>query len=85
VSSVSTSGGLSAGRLVMTSVLALIGILGIITGLLYLFTAKALPSAMTGHVHSGHHLVRAGVSILIGLAFLGGAWLARSGSAAPGA
>jgi len=84
VSSVSTSGGLSAGRLVMTSVLALIGILGIITGLLYLFAATSLPTAMTGHVHSGNHLARAGVSILIGLAFLAGAWLVRKGSAAPG-
>jgi hypothetical protein len=84
VSSVSASGGLSAGRLVMTSVLAIVGILGIVTGVLYLFTAKSLPSAMTGQVHSGHHLARAGVSILIGLAFLAGAWLVRKGSAAPG-
>jgi hypothetical protein len=85
VNSASTPGSASTRRRALTSILAIIGILGIILGLLYVFAAKSLPNMMVGHVHSGHHLVRAGTSFVVGLAFLAAAWLAgRSRTAGPG-
>jgi hypothetical protein len=85
MNSVRAPGSVSAGKRTLTSTLAIIGILGIIVGLLYLVAARSLPSMMVGHVHSGHHFVRAGLSILVGLAFLLVAWRAGRGRlAAPG-
>jgi hypothetical protein len=63
----------------MALVLAVIGILGVILGLLYLLTANSLPGFMLGRVHSGHHAVRATISILVGLAFVVGALLTSRG------
>jgi len=63
----------------MALVLAIIGVLGVILGLLYLFAASSLPNSLVGSVHHGHHIVRAGVSILVGLAFIVGAMLASRG------
>jgi 1,4-dihydroxy-2-naphthoate octaprenyltransferase len=76
VNSAGTPGSALTGKRALTSVLAIIGILGIILGLLYAFAAKSLPNMMLGHVHAGHHVVRAGTSIVVGLAFLVAAWLA---------
>jgi uncharacterized protein (TIGR03382 family) len=85
VNSARTPGSDSTGTRALTLILAIIGILGIILGVLYLFAAKSLPNMMVGRVHSGHHFVRAGVSILAGLIFLLVAWLARRRrSAGPG-
>ena len=86
MNSAGTPGSASTGKRALTWILAIIGILGIILGLLYLFTAKSLPNMMLGHVHSGHHFVRAGTSIVVGLAFLAAAWLVgRRRPAGPGA
>jgi hypothetical protein len=85
VNSVRTPGGASTGRRTLTTILAIVGILGIILGVLYLFAAKSLPSMFVGKVHGGHHLVRASVSIIIGLALVIVGWLAgRRRPAAPG-
>jgi len=76
VNSAGTPGSAATGKRALTLILAIIGILGIILGLLYLLAAKSLPGMMVGHVHHGRHFVRASVSIVAGLAFLAAAWLA---------
>jgi hypothetical protein len=82
VSAASVSGGAS-GRRALVIILAVIGILGIILGVLYFTSASSLPSFMVGAVHKGHHEARAGVSVVVGILFLIGAWLAAR--AKPGA
>jgi len=59
-------------------ILAIIGILGIIAGILYLSGAANSLHFMVGSVHKGHHVVRATVSLVAGVAFLIGAFIARS-------
>jgi hypothetical protein len=60
--------------------LAIIGVLAIIAGILYLAGAANSLHFMVGSVHKGHHLVRAAVSFVAGVALLAGAWLvARAG------
>jgi hypothetical protein len=76
VNAARTSGSASTGKRTLSWILTIIGILGIILGLLYLFAAKSLPSMMVGHVHAGHHVVRASVSIVVGLIFIVAGWLA---------
>jgi hypothetical protein len=83
VSSVSDAGGQSSKRPV-AMVLAIIGVLFIILGIVYL-TVKAgsLPSIL-GHTTpaNGHHSVRMAVSFVIGVACLVGAWFVnKSGKA----
>ncbi len=70
-----TSGG-SSGRRPLAVILAIIGILAIIAGILYLAGAANSLHFMVGSVHKGHHLVRAAVSFAVGVALLIGAWLA---------
>ncbi len=94
MSSVSDAGGQSSRRPVAL-VLAIIGVLFIILGIVYL-TVKAgsLPSIF-GHTTpaNGHHSVRMAVSFVIGVACLVGAWFvnrsgkagASTGSSAPAA
>jgi hypothetical protein len=65
-------------------VLAVIGILGIIAGIMYLAGAANSIHLMVGNVHKGHHVVRAIVSLVVGAAFLVGAYLVRSRPAARG-
>ena len=76
MNAVRTPGSASTGKRTLSWILVIIGILGIILGLLYVFAAKSLPNMMVGHVHSGHHLVRASVSIIVGLIFVIAGWLA---------
>jgi hypothetical protein len=76
MTSASTPGASSRGTLVI--VLAVIGILGIITGILYLAGAANSLHFMVGSVHKGHHVIRAIVSLVVGAAFLVGAYIARS-------
>jgi len=59
-------------------VLAVIGILGIIAGILYLSGAANSVHFLVGSVHKGHHVIRAIVSLVVGAAFLVGAYIARS-------
>lgn len=77
MSSASTPGASpSRGPLVIT--LAVIGILAIIAGILYISGAANSLHFMDGTVHHGHHQVRAVVSFVVGIAFLVGAFIARS-------
>ena len=79
MSSVSTSGGRSAGRVVTAVILAIIAILFIIVGIIYLAEpAKSLPSIIPGHIagSTGHHPLRAVGSLILGVIFFVGAWFA---------
>jgi hypothetical protein len=84
VSSASTSG-TSPGRGPLVIVLAVIGILAIIAGILYLSGAANSLHFMDGAVHKGHHVVRAIVALVVGVAFVIGAFIAKSRPSAPSA
>ena len=74
VHSAPTSG--SPGRRALAVILAIIGVLAIIAGILYVAGAANSLHFMVGSVHKGHHLVRAAVSFAVGVALLAGAWFA---------
>ena len=66
----------SSGRRALAAVLAILGVLAIIAGILYVSgTANSL-HFMVGSIHHGHHQVRAAVSFVAGVALLIGAWFA---------
>ena len=70
----------SPGRRALAVILAIIGVLAIIAGILYVAGAANSLHFMVGSVHKGHHLVRAAVSFVVGAALLAGAWfVARAG------
>ena len=73
-----SSSGASSGRATLVIVLAVIGILGIIAGIMFLSGAANSIHVMVGSVHHGHHVIRAIVSLVVGAAFLVGAYIARS-------
>jgi cytochrome c biogenesis protein CcdA len=80
VSSVSNAGGQSSRRPVAI-VLAIIGALFIILGIVYLAVpAGNLPSIL-GHTHpaNGHHVVRMAASFIIGVALLVAAYFVNKG------
>ena len=71
----------SPGRRTLAAVLAILGVLAIVAGILYVSGAANSVHFMVGSVHHGHHQVRAAVSFVAGVALLIAAWLAaRSGS-----
>jgi hypothetical protein len=71
----------SPGRRALAVILAIIGVLAIIAGILYVAGAANSLHFMVGSVQKGHHLVRAAVSFVVGVALLAGAWfVARAGS-----
>jgi hypothetical protein len=70
--------GTPSGRAPLVIVLAVIGILGIIAGILYLAGALNSIHFLVGSVHKGHHVIRAIVSLVVGAAFLVGAYIARA-------
>jgi uncharacterized membrane protein len=74
MSSASTPGS-SSGRGPLVIVLAVIGILGIIAAILYISGAANSIHFMVGSVHKGHHLVRFVVALVVGAAFLVGAYI----------
>jgi hypothetical protein len=76
VSTASVSGGASAGKKPLVIVLAVIGVVAIIVGVLYMVAGSSLPSFLTAgsHVHKGNHLARGGVALVVGIAFFIGAW-----------
>jgi threonine/homoserine/homoserine lactone efflux protein len=76
VSSTSVSGGTSTSRKPLVIILAVIGILAIVVGVLYMVAGTSLPSFLTAgsHVHKGNHLARGGVALVLGVACLIGAW-----------
>ena len=73
-----TSSSGASGRQTLVIVLAVIGILGIIAGIMFLSGAANSIHVMVGSVHHGHHVIRAIVSLVVGAAFLVGAYIARS-------
>ncbi len=77
MSSSGTSGA-SPGRRPLVIVLAVIGILAVIAGILYVSGAANSLHFMDGAVHKGHHVVRATVAFVVGVAFLIGAYIAKS-------
>jgi uncharacterized membrane protein len=77
VSSASAPGG-SANRGPLVIILAVIGILAIIAGIMYVSGAANSLHFMDGSVHHGHHVIRAIVSFVVGIAFLIGAYIAKS-------
>jgi len=54
--------------------LAIIGVLAIIAGFLYVAGAANSLHFMVGSVHHGHHLTRAAVSFVVGVLLLVGAF-----------
>jgi len=69
----------SPGRRALAVILAIIGVLAIIAGIVYLAGAANSLHFMVGSVHKGHHLIRAAVSFVAGVALLAGAWFAARG------
>jgi uncharacterized membrane protein HdeD (DUF308 family) len=83
VSSDSNAGGQPSKRPIAL-VLAIIGVLGIILGIVYLAVPAGNLPSIFGHTTpaNGHHVVRMGVSFVIGVACLVGAWFVNKGSKA---
>jgi hypothetical protein len=77
VSSASVSGGSVARRRPIVVILAAVGIVAIIVGVLYMVAGSSLPSFMVAgsHVHKGGHLIRGAVCLVVGVAAVAGAWL----------
>jgi uncharacterized membrane protein len=76
VSSASTPGSPNSRSLVI--ILAVIGVLAIVAAILYVSGAANSMHFMVGAVHKGHHVVRFIVSLVVGVAFLIGAYIAKS-------
>ena len=83
MSSVSNAGGQSSRRPVAI-VLAIIGVLGIILGIIYLAVPAGNLPSIFGHTTpaNGHHVVRMAVSFVVGVACLVAAWFVNRGSKA---
>jgi hypothetical protein len=83
VSSASVSSGTSASKKPLIIILAVIGVVAIILGILYLIGGSAIPSFLTAgsHVKHGHHLARGGVALVVGIAALIGSWFATKSKA----
>jgi len=83
VSSVSNAGGQSSKRPVAI-VLAIIGVLGIILGIVYLAVPAGNLPSIFGHTTpaNGHHVVRMGVAFVVGVACLIGAYFVNKGGKA---
>jgi hypothetical protein len=77
VSSASVSGGNVITKRPLVAVLAAIGIVAIIVGVLYMVAGSSLPSFMVAgsHVHKGGHYIRGVVALVVGVAAVAGAWL----------
>jgi hypothetical protein len=80
VSSVSDPGG-QPSRRPIALVLAIVGALFIILGIVYLAVPAGNLPSLLGHTHpaNGHHSVRMAVSFVIGVACLVGAWFVNKG------
>jgi hypothetical protein len=83
VTSASTPGA-APSRAPLVIILTVIGVLAIIAAILYVSGAANSLHFLVGSVHKGHHIVRFIVSLVVGVAFLIGAYIARSKPAASG-
>jgi hypothetical protein len=70
--------GASSSRGTLVIVLAVIGALGILGGILYVAGALNSIHFLVGSTHKGSHPIRAIVCFVVGAAFLIGAYIARS-------
>ena len=77
MSSASTSGA-APSRTPLVIILAVVGVLAIIAAIMYVSGAANSLHFMVGATHKGHHVVRFIVSLVVGVAFLIGAYIARS-------
>ncbi len=75
----SSEGVTGSGSKQLVVILAVIGVLAIIVGVLYIVAGSSLPSFMTAgsHVHKGNHLARGSVAGVIGILALVGAWIMK--------
>ena len=78
MSSASVSSGASTSRKPLVIILAVIGIVAIILGILYFIGGSAVPHFLVAgsHVKKGSHLARGGVALVVGIAALVGSWFA---------
>jgi uncharacterized membrane protein YidH (DUF202 family) len=78
VSSASVSSGASTSRKPLVIILAVIGVVAIILGILYFIGGSAVPHFLVAgsHVKKGSHLARGGVALVVGIAALIGSWFA---------
>ena len=77
MSTVTESGTRSSGKRIGALILAIVGLLLVILAVIYMVTAAgSLPSFIPGHIDgsTGHHPLRIGVALVVGLVLLGGAW-----------
>ena len=77
MSTVTESGTRSSGKRIGALILGIVGLLLVILAVIYMTTAAgSLPSFIPGHLNgsTGHHPLRAGVALIVGLVLLGGAW-----------
>lgn len=77
MSSASTPGA-APNRAPLVIILTVVGVLAIIAAILYVSGAANSLHFMIGSVHKGHHTVRFIVSLVVGVALLIGAYVARS-------
>jgi uncharacterized membrane protein len=56
-------------------ILAIIGLLFVALGLIYIIHGTLLPDFLQGSTHHGHHQIRATVSFVIAVIFFIAAWL----------
>jgi hypothetical protein len=83
VTSASTPGA-APSRAPLVIILTVVGVLAIIAAILYVSGAANSMHFLVGSVHKGHHVVRFIVSLVVGVAFLIGAYIARSRPASSG-
>jgi amino acid permease len=76
VSSVTESGTRSSGKRIGALILAIVGVLLLVAGVIYLTTTAGSLPAFMGQIKgsSGHHPLRAGTSLILGLIALAAAW-----------
>jgi hypothetical protein len=78
VSSASVSPDTSASsKKPLVIILAVIGILALILGILYMVAGTSMPGFLTSgsHVKSGNHVYRGAVCLVVGVVALVGSWL----------
>ena len=70
----------SNARRLMALILAILGLIAIVAGILYVAGSANSLHFMVGSTHKGHHEVRAAVSFVIGVALLLAAWFTNRAS-----
>lgn len=80
VSTASAPGGSKSANRALAIVLAVLGILAIILGVLYVAGALNSVHALVGSHHKGSHEVRAAVSFVVGIVLVILAWAANRSS-----